>query len=110
MSVAAGIVQCMTRRFTGWPVEAFDVLLQLDGDPPLAVRERHRKDRERLVREPMVALLQDIADADPAYEDFSVWHYGKTVWWWQHQAAAVRIAPNLELGMRFDLDGLQIGG
>jgi hypothetical protein len=100
----------ITRRFTGWPERAFDVLLQLDGDPPAAVRERNRKDRERLVRQPMIALLQDVADADEAYDDFSVWGYGNTAWWWQHQCGVVRTPGRLEFGLRFDLDGLDISG
>ncbi len=99
----------MAGEFTGWPEQAFDVLLQLDGEPSTAVRERCRKDRERLVREPMIALLQDVADADAAYDDFSVWGYGSTAWWWQHQCAAVRMGP-VELGLRFDLDGLWATG
>lgn len=101
----------MSRRFTGWPEQAFDVLLQLDGDPPAAVRERCRKDRERLVRAPMIALLQDIADADQAYDDFTVSgmglpQYGR----WQHQYATIRIARGVGIGLAFDLDGLRLRG
>jgi hypothetical protein len=99
-----------TRRFTGWPEEAFDLLLRLEGDPPTSLRKELRGDRERLVRQPMIALLQDVADADPAYDDFSVWGFGKTVWWWQHQSSAVRIERGIELGVRFDLDGLAVTG
>jgi hypothetical protein len=97
-------------RFTGWPEQAFDVLLQLDGDPSVAQRQKCRRDRERLVRQPMAALLNDVADADPRYDDFSVWGYGTMVWWWQHQGAVVRIGGKLELGLRFDLDGLDVSG
>jgi hypothetical protein len=97
-------------RFTGWPREAFDVLLQLDGEPSPEVRERCRRDRERLVRQPMIALMNDVADADGMYEDFSVWSFGKMVWYWQHQPAVVRIRKFLELSLGFDLDGLQVQG
>ena len=100
----------MTGRFTGWPEGAFDVLLQLDGEPSVAVREKWRKDRERLVRQPMIALFNSVADADPAYEDFSVWGYGSMVWWWQHQFGIVRLPGRVELGVRFDLDGLEVSG
>lgn len=96
--------------FTGWPEEAFDVLLQLEGDPPQSVRERVRKDRERLVRKPMVELMEAIADADKSYSDYMVCHYGKTLWWWQHQATIVRIDLNVEIGTHFDLDGLHVRG
>ncbi|MEQ4208928.1 DUF2461 family protein [Actinopolymorpha sp. B17G11] len=100
----------MGRRFTGWPEEAFDVLLRLEGDPAVVVRERHRKDRDRLVREPMIALLQDLADIEPVYDDFSVWGYGSHPWPWQHQSGVIRLEGRMELGMRFDLDGLGIHG
>lgn len=104
--MAAGRLRGMV--FTGWPEAAFDVLLQLDGDPPPAVREKWRKDRESQVRRPMIALLNDVADRDSAYDDFSVWGYGKTVWWWQHQGAIVRMPGKIEFGVGFDLDGLNV--
>ncbi|MEQ7128719.1 DUF2461 family protein [Actinopolymorpha sp. B11F2] len=101
----------MSGRFTGWPKEAYDVLLELDGDPPVDVRERCRKDREQLVRQPMIALLHDVADTDPAYDDFSVaGYYSPAYGRWQHQYATVRIAPFVDLGLAFDLDGLGVHG
>lgn len=96
--------------FTGWPPEAFDVLLQLDGEPSEEVRERCRADREQLVRQPMIALMNDVADADGTYEDFSVWSYATMAWYWQHQPAVVRIRKFLELSLSFDLDGLHVQG
>lgn len=111
MSVSAdGHDGYMSRQFTGWPTAAFDVLLELDGDPPKAVRERCRQDREQLVRRPMIALLDDLADADESYEDFTVEgyvspYYGR----WQHQYAAIRIARNVTIDLAFDLDGLRLG-
>ncbi|WP_234383084.1 DUF2461 family protein [Streptomyces dysideae] len=100
----------MDGRFTGWPEQAMDVLLQLQGEPSQAVRERCRADRERLVRQPMIALLNDVADADPRYEDFSVWHYRTNSWWWQHQSAVIRLGRKVEIGLRFALDGLRVQG
>ncbi|SDT24927.1 DUF2461 family protein [Microlunatus soli] len=99
----------MSRRFSGWPVTAFDVLLELDGDPPAAVREDCREDREQLVRAPMIALLQDLADADDDYDDFTVEgyvspYYGR----WQHQYATIRIARYVAIDLAFDLDGLRL--
>jgi uncharacterized protein (DUF2461 family) len=100
----------MSRKFTGWDESAFDILLRLEGEPSQEVMREIRKERERLVRQPMVSLLDDLAWADPAFEDHSVWRYGKTPWWWQNQSAVARIARNIEMGLRFNLDGLHIQG
>ena len=56
----------------------------------------------------MIDLLNDLADADPWYEDFSAWRYASTAWWWQNQCAVVRVARNIYIGFRFNLDGLRI--
>ncbi|MFH8442196.1 DUF2461 family protein [Streptomyces sp. NPDC018026] len=98
------------RQFAGWDESAFDVLLRLQGEPAQGLMHEIRRDRERLVRQPMISLLHDLAWADPAFEDHSVWRYGKTPWWWQNQSAVVRIARNVEIGLRFNLDGLQVQG
>lgn len=88
---------------------AFEVLLQLEGEPSAEVRRQCRRDREELVRLPMIGLLNAVADADPAYEDFSVWSYGEVLLQaWQRQSAIVRLSRNVEFGVRFDLDGLQV--
>lgn len=100
----------MGGRFTGWSEQAFDVLLRLDGDPPVALRESLRKEREQLVRQPMIALLQDVADADVTYDDFSVWGFRIMLWPWQRQCGIVRIERNIELSVTFDLDGLHVNG
>ncbi|MGW1774847.1 DUF2461 family protein [Streptomyces sp. NPDC002104] len=100
----------MCGQFTGWSEQAMDVLGQLQGEPAHATRERCRADRERLVRQPMIALLNDVADADPRYEDFSVWHYRTNSWWWQNQSAVIRLDRKVEIGLRFSLDGLRIQG
>ncbi|MEU1296547.1 DUF2461 family protein [Streptomyces sp. NPDC005840] len=94
--------------FSGWTEQAFEVLLRLEGDPPPALRESLRRDREVHVRKPMIALLNDVADAVPALDDFSVWGFRKEIWWWQHQSAVIRIARQVEIGLRFDLDGLHL--
>jgi hypothetical protein len=98
----------MTEQFTGWPRQAFDVLMRLDGLPSAETRRALGKDRERLVRRPMIAMLNDLADRDRRYEDFSVWGYGKDVFWWQNQGAVVRIARCVELVVRLNLDGLHV--
>ncbi len=62
------------------------------------------------MRRPMVELLDGLAEADPAYEDFAVWRYGEVhMQAWQRQHAIVRLAPNVELSIHFDLDGLEVG-
>ena len=87
-----------------------DVLWQLQGEPPPATREFYRADRERLVRQPMIALLNEVADSDHRYEDFSVWHYRTNSWWWQNQSAVIRLGRKVEINLRFSLDGLRIQG
>jgi hypothetical protein len=98
----------MTDHFTGWPRQAFDVLVRLEGFPSAETRKALGKDRERLVRRPMIAMLNDLADIDRRYEDFSVWGYGKDKFWWQNQGAVVRIARCVELVVRLNLDGLHV--
>jgi hypothetical protein len=97
-------------RFLGWPEQAYDVLLELEGEPSRDTRARVRRDREAQVRQPMIDLLNDLADADPWYEDFAVWRYGATAYWWQNQCGIVRLARNIEIGFRFNLDGLRVRG
>jgi hypothetical protein len=102
-------VIAVTGGFQGWPRDAFDVLLRLEGEPSEQVRRECRREREELVRRPMIELLNAVADADPAYEDFAVWGYGDVLLHaWQRQNSIVRVARNIELGVRFDLDGLQV--
>jgi uncharacterized protein (DUF2461 family) len=95
-------------RFRGWPEQAYPVLLALDGEPSRETREEVRPRRELLVRQPMIDLLNDLADADPWYEDFAVWRYASTAYWWQNQCAVVRVARSLDISFRFSLDGLRI--
>ncbi|HXW45917.1 MAG TPA: DUF2461 family protein [Streptosporangiaceae bacterium] len=95
-------------RFHGWPEQAYAVLLELSGEPSRDTRERVRRSREEHVRKPMIDLLNDLADADPWYEDFSVWRYASTAWWWQNQCAVTRVARNINFLFRFNLDGLRI--
>ncbi len=98
----------MGTRFHGWPEQAYAVLLQLGGEPSLDIRKRVRRDREARVRQPMIDLFNDLADMDPWYEDFAVWRYASTAYWWQNQCGIVRVVRNVEIGFRFNLDGLRI--
>lgn len=98
----------MGTRFHGWPEQAGAVLLELGGEPSLETRKRVRRRREQLVRQPMIDLLNDLADIDRWYEDFAVWRYASTAYWWQNQCAIVRVARNVEISFRYSLDGLRI--
>jgi uncharacterized protein (DUF2461 family) len=95
-------------RFCGWPQQAYAVLLELGGEPSRETRQRVRRHREEYVRQPMIDLLNDLADVDPWYQDFSVWRYASTAYWWQNQCAVVRVARNVEIAFRLSLDGLRI--
>jgi uncharacterized protein (DUF2461 family) len=108
MCRCSGYHDHVVTRFHGWPDDAYSVLFQLGGEPSRETRERVRRDREEQVRQPMIDLLNDLADVDPWYEDFAVWRYASTAYWWQNQCAVVRIARNVEIGYRFSLDGLRI--
>lgn len=99
----------MGTLFRGWPEQAYTTLLQLGGEPSRQTRELVRRDREVQVRQPMINLLSDLADMDSWYEDFAVWRYASTAFWWQNQCAIVRVARNVEIGFQFSLDGLRIG-
>jgi uncharacterized protein (DUF2461 family) len=108
MSARLDSLLAMATRFHGWPEEAYEVLLQLEGDPSRETRERVRRQREAKVRKPMIDLLNDLADVDPWYEDFAVWRYASMAYWWQNQSAIVRVARSVDIGFRFNLDGLQV--
>ena len=84
------------------------MLLELSGEPSPQTRDRVRRHREEQVRLPMIDLLNDLADVDPWYEDFAVWRYASTAYWWQNQCATVRVASKVEIDFRFNLDGLAI--
>ncbi len=84
----------MGDEFSGWPERAFDLLLELEGDPPEIVRESLRESREQLIRRPMIMVMQQLADADRAYADFSVPGFRKTIEPWQRQVGFVRPEPS----------------
>jgi hypothetical protein len=98
----------MAKRFQGWPERAYDVLLELGGEPSMETRVRLRRDREHLVRQPMIDLFNDLADSDPWYENFAVWRYGSMAYWWQNQSGIVRVARHVEIAFRFNIDSLQV--
>lgn len=97
-------------RFTGWPEQALDLLLELDGEPPVSVRESLREERERLIRQPMLALMQDLAHIDAAYSDFHVPGFRRTLGSWQRQVSFLRAERNIDQRVWLDLDGLFVQG
>lgn len=98
----------MARQFTGWSTDAYSVLLRLEGAPSQKTMDEVRYARERNVRGPMIDLLDELAWVDSFYENHSVWRFGRTSFWWQNQCAIVRVGPSVELGFRFNLDGLRV--
>jgi hypothetical protein len=50
----------------------------LSGEPSQEMGERVRRDRQRHARQPMIELLNGLADVEPLYEDFSVWRDAST--------------------------------
>jgi hypothetical protein len=98
----------MGARFTGWPEQAFDVLAKLEGDPPVAVRESLREEREQLIRQPMIALWQDLAGTDAIYANFTVPGFHRMLGPWQQQVGFIRPERNIDQRTSFDLDGLYI--
>lgn len=100
----------MGGAFTGWPQQAFDVLLRLEGDRPAAVRESLRAEREERVRRPMIALMQELAPTDPLYEDFTVPGFHAVLGPWQRQVGFLRPERNIDLRVWLDLDGLHVQG
>lgn len=95
--------------FKGWPEEAYDLLLKLEGEPSPAYLEKHRKERERLVRDPMDQLCAEL-DAIGGYGEPHVWNLHKHIWPWQHQCADLWMGRRVRLFLRFDLDGITIEG
>ncbi|TCO17551.1 uncharacterized protein DUF2461 [Kribbella steppae] len=95
--------------FQGWTDAAFDVLVDLEGDPSPAQLETHRDDLERSVRGP----LQELCDALNEKDEFGTfWLSGlsERPAAWQSQRATWWIARRIRITFTFDLDGLTLGG
>ena len=108
----------MTTRqagFAGFDDEAFDFYLGLAADNSKAYWTEHKQVYERAVREPMQALLDQVAptfDAKPSmfrpYRDIR-FSQDKTPYK-THQGALLNVAPGVGYYVSLDADGVYIGG
>lgn len=95
--------------FTGWSDRAYEVMLDLQGDPGPAELEEHRDAVERYVRQP----LQQLCDALNETDEFGTfWPGGMSdrPWGWQHQNITWWIARRIKITFTFDVDGFALGG
>jgi uncharacterized protein (DUF2461 family) len=109
MSVVDGSLASMVAAFKGWPEEAYDLLLKLEGEPSPAYLNRHREQRVRLVRDPMDQLCAAL-DGLERYGEPHVWNLHKNPWLWQHQCADLWMGRRVRMFLRFDLDGITVEG
>ena len=95
--------------FRGWSDAAFDVLVDLEGDPSPAQLETHRDDLERSVRGPLQELCDEL-NADGEFGRFRLGGMSDRPAAWQRQHATAWIARRIRISFTFDLDGLVLGG
>lgn len=95
--------------FHGWTDAAFDVLVDLEGDPGPAQLEAHRDDLERHVRGPLQQLCDELNGTG---EFGTFWLSGLSghAAGWQHSRATWWIARRIRITFTFDLDGFTLGG
>lgn len=89
--------------FSGWSDEALEMLELAEASWSQARLDAH----ETLVRAPMAALCEDLAEEfGAAY----VWHLHRDPFLWRNQVAEVEVADRVDLGVRLSLDGLGVWG
>lgn len=105
----------MTTRFVGFGDEAFDFYLGLAADNSKAYWTEHKQVYDSAVREPMQALLEQLApefDATPSmfrpYRDIR-FSQDKSPYK-THQGALLNVAPGVGYFLSLDADGLYVGG
>ena len=88
----------------GWPEEAFDLLVRLEGEPPAAVLRECRREHDRLVRQPMRELREALGGAASDRVTLS----GRTddPATWQRTALTIWVAPRVRLAVRLEARGL----
>lgn len=95
--------------FRGWSDGAFDVLVDLEGDPSPGQLETHRDDLERYVRGPLQELCDEL-NGKGEFGTFWLSGLSDRPAAWQRQYATAWIARRIRVSFRFDLDGLVLGG
>lgn len=95
--------------FTGWSDRAYEVILDLQGDPSPAELEEHRDAVERYVRQPFQQLC-DALEETGEFGKFWLGGMSDRPWGWQNQNATWWIARRLKITFTFDLDGFGLGG
>jgi uncharacterized protein (TIGR02453 family) len=110
-----GSIGGMTTRFAGFGDEAYDFYLGLAADNSKAYWTEHKSVYESAVREPMQALLDQLApafDGTPSmfrpYRDIR-FSKDKTPYK-THQGALLNVAPGIGYYLSLDADGLHVGG
>lgn len=101
--------------FEGFGDEAFDFYLGLSADNSKAYWTEHKQVYERAVREPMLALLEQVAPefgATPSmfrpYRDIR-FSQDKSPYK-THQGALLNVAPGVGYYLSLDADGVYVGG
>ncbi|WP_406049149.1 DUF2461 family protein [Kribbella sp. NBC_00889] len=95
--------------FQGWSDAAFDVMVDLDGDPSPVQLESHRDDLERHVRGPLQELCDELNETGE-FGKFWLGGMSDRPAAWQRQHATSWIARRIRISFTFDLDGFALGG
>lgn len=100
--------------FGGFPAEAVDFYARLEQDNTRAFWTEHRSTYEAAVREPMTALLDDLADRFGAGKVFrphrDVRFSPDKSPYKTHQGGFVEVRPGIGYYVHLDADGLMAGG
>ncbi|TCC52549.1 DUF2461 family protein [Kribbella capetownensis] len=95
--------------FQGWSDAAFDVMVELEGDPSPVQLESHRDDLERYVRGPLQDLCDELNDTGE-FGKFWLGGMSDRPAAWQRQNATSWIARRIRISFTFDVDGFALGG
>ncbi|TCC57997.1 DUF2461 family protein [Kribbella pittospori] len=95
--------------FQGWSDAAFDVMVDLDGDPSPVQLESHRDALERYVRGPLQELCDELNETGE-FGKFWLGGMSDRAAAWQRQNATSWIARRIRISFTFDLDGFALGG
>lgn len=96
-------------EFAGLPDAAYDILLELEGDPPPSFLAERRAAYDRLIREPLQALVDEL-NADNQVGTFWLNGVAQHPWAWQHPGLTAWIARRVRVSVCLDLDGMLVEG